>query len=64
MYNTTTLLPARRSRSSVRWGWITAIALGCLLGLVLATALGETGGRLGPPDAFDLLGLEAGSSAP
>ena len=38
----------------VRWSWITAIALGCLLGLFLATWLGETGARLGPPDAFDL----------
>jgi hypothetical protein len=52
--------PASGVRPTVRWGWVSAITLGCLLGLVLATLLGETGSRLGPPDAFDMIGIQAG----
>lgn len=37
----------------IRWGWIAAIALGCLLGLLLAGSMGETGASLGAPDTFD-----------
>ena len=43
-------------RTEVRWGWILAIALGWILGLLVATWLGETGARLGAPDQFDLAG--------
>lgn len=39
--------------SRVRWGWILAVALGWLLGLIAAAAVGVTGARLGAPDAFD-----------
>jgi len=37
-------------RSDVRWGWILAVALGTLLGLLVAAWLGETG----EPDQFGL----------
>ena len=45
----------------IRWGWISAIALGCLLGLLVAAMLGVTGARLGAPDDFDLEGVSSGS---
>jgi len=41
-------------RTDIRWGWILAIALGCFLGLLTATWLGETGASLGVPDRFDV----------
>jgi predicted outer membrane lipoprotein len=47
--------PAARS---VRWSWILAVSLGCLLGLLAATWLGETGARLGQADEFDISGME------
>jgi hypothetical protein len=47
--------PAQRG---VRWSWILAVTLGCLLGLLTATWLGETGARLGQADEFDVSGLE------
>lgn len=43
---------------SIRWSWILAVSLGCLLGLLTATWLGETGARLGQADEFDLSGME------
>jgi hypothetical protein len=52
---------ACRFRLTVRWGWISAIALGCLIGLLMATWLGETGTRLGGPDESDLIGMQAGA---
>jgi hypothetical protein len=45
----------------IRWGWISAIALGCLLGLLIAAMLGVTGARLGAPDDFDLEGVSSDS---
>ena len=45
----------------IRWGWISAIALGCLLGLLVAAMLGVTGARLGAPDDFDLEGVSSDS---
>jgi hypothetical protein len=45
--------------SDVRWSWILAVALGWILGLLFAARVGVTGARLGPPDAFDLGGVEA-----
>ena len=48
-------------RPPIRWGWISAIALGCLLGLLVAAMLGVTGARLGAPDDFDLEGVSSGS---
>ena len=53
--DTTIRVPYRRL-PRIRWGWVLAVALGCFLGLLLATWLGETGARLGPPDQFDLTG--------
>ncbi|HEY7448780.1 MAG TPA: hypothetical protein VH702_11565 [Vicinamibacterales bacterium] len=47
--------PAARS---IRWSWILAVSLGCLLGLLTATWLGETGARLGQADEFDISGME------
>jgi hypothetical protein len=49
-------------RPRIRWGWISAVALGCLLGLLVAALLGVTGARLGAPDDFDLEGVSSGSS--
>jgi predicted outer membrane lipoprotein len=43
---------------SIRWSWILAVSLGCLLGLLTATWLGETGARLGQADEFDISGME------
>lgn len=48
-------------RQRIRWGWISAVALGCLLGLLAAGLLGVTGARLGPPDDFDLGGVSSNS---
>jgi hypothetical protein len=50
-----------RKRPPIRWGWISAVALGCLIGLLVATLLGVTGARLGSPDDFDLEGVSSGS---
>ena len=36
-------------RSHIRWSWVLAVALGTLLGLLVATFLGETGAVLGGP---------------
>ena len=49
------------SRPRIRWGWISAIALGCLIGLLVAALLGVTGARLGAPDDFDLDGVSSGN---
>jgi predicted outer membrane lipoprotein len=49
---------ARPATPSIRWSWILAVSLGCLLGLLTATWLGETGARLGQADEFDLSGME------
>jgi hypothetical protein len=49
-----TISTPRHIGRRIRWGWITAVALGWLLGLNVAAWLGVTGARLGPPDAFDL----------
>ena len=49
------------TRPRIRWGWISAIALGCLIGLLVAALLGVTGARLGAPDDFDLEGVSSGS---
>jgi hypothetical protein len=49
------------TRPRIRWGWISAVALGCLLGLLVAAMLGVTGARLGAPDDFDLEGVSSGS---
>lgn len=49
------------TRPRIRWGWISAVALGCLIGLLVAALLGVTGARLGPPDDFDLDGVSSGS---
>lgn len=38
----------------IRWGWVLAVAMGTLLGLLIATWLGETGATFGGPDKFDL----------
>ena len=46
------------TRTSIRWSWILAVSLGCWLGLLAATWLGETGARLGQADEFDISGLE------
>jgi len=48
-------------RPPIRWGWISAVALGCFIGLLVATLLGVTGARLGPPDDFDLEGISSDS---
>ena len=37
---------------------ILAVCLGCWLGLLTATWLGETGARLGQADEFDMVGME------
>jgi hypothetical protein len=50
-----------RPRPPIRWGWISAIALGCLIGLLVAAMLGVTGARLGAPDDFDLEGVSSGN---
>ena len=56
---------ARPPQTRIRWGWIAAISLGCLLGLLLAASLGETGARLGAPDAFDAApGIAANAVSP
>ena len=49
---------AKRAGQSIRWSWILAVSLGCLLGLLTATWLGETGARLGQADEFDMVGME------
>jgi hypothetical protein len=49
------------TRPRIRWGWISAVALGCFIGLLVATLLGVTGARLGEPDDFDLEGVTSGS---
>jgi hypothetical protein len=49
------------TRPRIRWGWISAIALGCLIGLLVAALFGVTGARLGAPDDFDLDGVSSGS---
>ena len=49
------------TRPRIRWGWISAVALGCLLGLLVAALLGVTGARLGAPDDFDLGGVSSGN---
>jgi len=36
-------------RNHIRWSWVLAVALGTLLGLLIATLLGETGAALGEP---------------
>ena len=48
------------TRPRIRWGWISAIALGCLIGLLVAALFGVTGARLGAPDDFDLGGVSSG----
>ena len=48
----------KRAGQSIRWSWILAVSLGCLLGLLTATWLGETGARLGQADEFDMAGME------
>jgi predicted outer membrane lipoprotein len=48
----------KRAGQPIRWSWILAVCLGCLLGLLTATWLGETGARLGQADEFDMVGME------
>ncbi len=49
---------SKPARQSIRWSWILAVSLGCWLGLLTATWLGETGARLGQADEFDMVGME------
>ena len=49
---------SKPAAQNIRWSWILAVCLGCWLGLLTATWLGETCARLGQADEFDMVGME------